>query len=284
MLNIISPENVRENSKAVEIPDAVIVRKPRTRADEVSVEKANIDSSQFDDATKKALKEYFDNYRVHLLKDAKDESARIEEECKARLDAAIREARETVENANAQAQDILENARAEGERLKEQAKLEGFEEGRRIKAQETDELFEQLKAQIEEMKQAQQQAFYEYAEHLKFFAVDVAEDVVKRKVESDDLYLENLVKRALLGFKDADYISVTMSENLSMLAKKLKTDRHSSGLDNAEFKTNLPDGGSVILEVKEQVIDASLPVQFENIRNYLKAIDENDDDDEGTLI
>lgn len=284
MLNIISPENVRENSKAVEIPDAVIVRKPRTRADEVSVEKANIDSSQFDDATKKALKEYFDNYRVHLLKDAKDESARIEEECKARLDAAIREARETVENANAQAQDILENARAEGERLKEQARLEGFEEGRRIKAQETDELFEQIKAQIEEMKQAQQQAFYEYAEHLKFFAVDVAEDVVKRKVESDDLYLENLVKRALLGFKDADYISVTMSENLSMLAKKLKTDRHSSGLDNAEFKTNLPDGGSVILEVKEQVIDASLPVQFENIRNYLKAIDENDDDDEGTLI
>ncbi len=284
MLNIISPENVRENSKAVEIPDAVIVKKPRTRADEVSIEKANIDSSQFDEATKKALKEYFEDYKISLLKHAKEESARIEEECKGRLDAAIREARETVEKANAQAQQILDEAAAEGERIKEQAKIDGFEEGKRIKAQETDELFEQMKEQIEEIKKTQQQALYEFAEQLKFFAVDVAEDVVKRKVESDDLYLENLVKRALLGFKDADYISVTMSENLSMLAKKLKTDRHSSGLDNAEFKTNLPDGGSIILEVKEQVIDASLPVQFENIRNYLKVMDENDDNDEGTLL
>ena len=139
------------------------------------------------------------------------------------------------------------------------------------------------KVQIDEIKTAQQQAFDEYAEQLKFFAVDVAEDVVKRKVESDDLYLENLVKRALLGFKDADYISVTMSENLSMLAKKLKTDRHSAGLQNAEFKTNLPEGGSVIMEVKEQVIDASLPVQFENIREYLRNYDEEDEDD-GQLI
>ena len=83
-----------------------------------------------------------------------------------------------------------------------------------------------------------------------------------------------------MGFKDADYISVTMSENLSMLAKKLKEDRHSAGLQNAEFKTNLPEGGSVILEVKEQVIDASLPVQFDNIREYLKNIDEAEENDE----
>lgn len=280
MLNVINPANVTENARAVQIPDAVIVKKPKIRNSDVSPEKAGIETDKFDDATRKALKEYFENKYNELVRNAKEESARIEEECKDRVDASLREAREITENARQEAQKIIDDAIAEGEQLKEQAKLDGFEEGKRIKAQETDEFFKDMARQIDEIKTAQQQAFDEYAEQLKFFAVDVAEDVVKRKVESDDLYLENLVKRALLGFKDADYISVTMSENLSMLAKKLKTDRNSAGLQNAEFKTNLPEGGSVILEVKEQVIDASLPVQFDNIREYLRNIDEGDEDDE----
>ena len=283
LLNVISPENITESTKAVEIPDAVIVKRPKVKERELTVEKAGIDIEQFDDKTKKALREYFEDYHGKLLKSAKEEAARIEEECRQRLDDSIKEARRTEENAKAQAQKILDDAAAEGEQIKEQARLDGFEEGKRVMEQETQELFKALTKQIDEIKTAQQQAFDEYAEQLNFFAVDVAEDVVKRKVESDDLYLENLVKRALLGFKDADYISVTMSENLSMLAKKLKTDRHSAGLQNAEFKTNLPEGGSVIMEVKEQVIDASLPVQFENIREYLRNYDEEDEDD-GQLI
>ncbi len=279
MLNVINPANVTENARAVEIPDAVIVKKPKPKND-VSLEKAGIDTDKFDEGTRRALKEYFLEKYNELVRDAKAESARIEEECKARVEASLKESRELTENAKAQAAKIVEDAMAEGEKLKEQAKIDGFEEGKRIKAQETEEFFKAMAKQIDEIKTAQQQAFDEYAEQLKFFAVDVAEDVVKRKVESDDLYLENLVKRALLGFKDADYISVTMSENLSMLAKKLKEDRHSAGLQNAEFKTNLPEGGSIILEVKEQVIDASLPVQFDNIREYLKNIDEAEEDDE----
>lgn len=279
MLNVINPANVTENARAVEIPDAVIVKKPKPKND-VSLEKAGIDTDKFDEGTRRALKEYFLEKYNELVRDAKAESARIEEECKARVEASLKESRELTENAKAQAAKIVEDAMAEGEMLKEQARIEGFEEGKRIKAQETEEFFKAMAKQIDEIKTAQQQAFDEYAEQLKFFAVDVAEDVVKRKVESDDLYLENLVKRALLGFKDADYISVTMSENLSMLAKKLKEDRHSAGLQNAEFKTNLPEGGSVILEVKEQVIDASLPVQFDNIREYLKNIDEAEENDE----
>lgn len=279
MLNVINPANVTENARAVEIPDAVIVKKPKPKND-VSLEKAGIDTDKFDEGTRRALKEYFLEKYNELVRDAKAESARIEEECKARVEASLKESRELTENAKAQAAKIVEDAMAEGEKLKEQARTEGFEEGKRIKAQETEELFKAMAKQIDEIKTAQQQAFDEYAEQLKFFAVDVAEDVVKRKVESDDLYLENLVKRALLGFKDADYISVTMSENLSMLAKKLKEDRHSAGLQNAEFKTNLPEGGSVILEVKEQMIDASLPVQFDNIREYLKNIDEAEENDE----
>ncbi|MCR5815532.1 MAG: hypothetical protein K6F91_01465 [Ruminococcus sp.] len=279
MLNVINPANVTENARAVEIPDAVIVKKPKPKND-VSLEKAGIDTDKFDEGTRRALKEYFLEKYNELVRDAKAESARIEEECKARVEASLKESRELTENAKAQAAKIVEDAMAEGEKLKEQARIDGFEEGKRIKAQETEEFFKAMAKQIDEIKTAQQQAFDEYAEQLKFFAVDVAEDVVKRKVESDDLYLENLVKRALLGFKDADYISVTMSENLSMLAKKLKEDRHSAGLQNAEFKTNLPEGGSVILEVKEQVIDASLPVQFDNIREYLKNIDEAEENDE----
>ena len=279
MLNVINPANVTENARAVEIPDAVIVKKPKPKND-VSLEKAGIDTDKFDEGTRRALKEYFIEKYNELVRDAKAESARIEDECKARVEASLKESRELTENAKAQAAKIVEDAMAEGEKLKEQAKIDGFEEGKRIKAQETEEFFKAMAKQIDEIKTAQQQAFDEYAEQLKFFAVDVAEDVVKRKVESDDLYLENLVKRALMGFKDADYISVTMSENLSMLAKKLKEDRHSAGLQNAEFKTNLPEGGSIILEVKEQVIDASLPVQFDNIREYLKNIDEAEEDDE----
>ena len=283
LLNVISPENVTESTKAVEIPDAVIVKRPKAKNKDASVEKAGVDIGQFDEKTQKALRVYFDERYNELLKKAREKSARIEEECKARIDSSLKEAREIVEKAKGEAEEVLQQAAAEGEQIKEQAKIDGFEEGKRIKAEETDKLFKELSRQIDEIKTAQQQAFDEYAEQLKFFAVDVAEDVVKRKVESDDLYLENLVKRALLGFKDADYISVTMSENLSMLAKKLKTDRHSAGLQNAEFKTNLPEGGSVVLEVKEQVIDASLPVQFDNIREYLKSYDEEDEDD-GKLI
>lgn len=279
MLNVINPANVTESTRAVEIPDAVIVKKPRPKND-VSLEKAGVETDKYDEGTLRSLREYFEERYNELVRNAKEESARIEEECKARIDASLREAREIEENAKAQAEQIKQQAEADGVQIKEQARLDGFEEGKRIKAQETEELFKALTRQIDEIKTAQQQAFDEYAEQLKFFAVDVAEDVVKRKVESDDLYLENLVKRALLGFKDADYISVTMSENLSMLAKKLKEDRHSAGLQNAEFKTNLPEGGSVILEVKEQVIDASLPVQFDNIREYLRNIDESDEDDE----
>ncbi len=280
LLNVISPENVTENTKAVEIPDAVIVKRPKRDRNTVSVEQANIDASQFDENTQKALREYFENKHSDLLKDAKAESERIEEECKARVDESLREARENVERSKVQAQEIIEQAQLEAQQLKEQAKIDGFEEGKRQEQEHINELFVQLTEQIDEIKKAQEQAFDEYAEQLKFFAVDVAEDVVKRKVESDDYYLENLVKRALLGFKDADYVSVTMSENLSMLAKKLKTERSSAGLENVEFKTNMPEGGSVILEVKEQVVDASLPVQFENIRQYLKNLDESDEEDE----
>jgi site-specific DNA-cytosine methylase len=80
------------------------------------------------------------------------------------------------------------------------------------------------------------------AEQLKFFAVDVAEDVVKRKVESDDLYLENLVKRALMGFKDADYNKMV-----------------AAGLTNAQMCTLA--GNSICVPVLEQIFKELIKIE-----------------------
>ena len=132
-------------------------------------------------------------------------------------------------------------------------------------------MLDELEQVVEDMKAKQQQQFNTFYGDLKYFAVDIAERVVYKKIDRDDEYLRALVIEALKGVKDADWVTVQMSEKLINLVSRLKAAQLDGEIaENVEFKMDNSDVGTVKIKTPDQIIDASIPTQLANIKKYFE--------------
>lgn len=282
MLKVLKSGSINVKSaeqKTVAIPDAVIIR---TEGEDASAtpESLGIDLSVYRPEHMRILEDYFQERKKVLMASVNKEIDHIETESAQRLEESKRQAlqikeeaektaSEIIKNAQIQAEKIMEDVRQEEIRIYAEAEARGFTEGQRKKSEEISNCFAELDSQMKHMKQLQNEQFEKIAPELKYFALDIAEKIVYKKIEEDDKYLYELVIRAMKELKEPEWITVEISDKMSGLVKYLE-EQQKSGIisENAEFNSASSELGDITIESQAGVCDASVALQLKNIRSY----------------
>lgn len=184
-----------------------------------------------------------------------------------------------VERTRSECADLLEQARRDAEEIRDQAQREGFQHGVREKAGEIGRCIQDVVSCINELREEHRRFTDTYAGELKNFAAEIAQQVLLEKIETDEMTLVKLVRQAVHSIRDADWISVEVSERLPGLVRHLETE-----FAKKETETRLEVSGedlpvdSCILQTPEGVIDASVSTQIENLKQLFADMDRMSED------
>ncbi|WP_244324528.1 FliH/SctL family protein [Sporofaciens musculi] len=195
---------------------------------------------------------------------------------------------EILEEARAQARQIINDARSQAEYLRDQGYREGQETGRQDGTREAyDEQRRLLDAEIQELQNniseviqsvsvEKEKLLEQYVDDLKRISLTVAEKVIQTSLQSSG----DIVKRMILAATDKItkkqwakiYITkcdtaVSMDVDTEFLDKlsKLSENIKIVTMDNGEE-------GTCIIELPDEIIDASVGTQLENIKDILNNV------------
>lgn len=131
---------------------------------------------------------------------------------------------------------------------------------------------EKVDRQLQSMQTLQQDYMTRYARELKDMAVDIAEKLILTHIDENEETLVKLVISTVHGIKNADWLSVEVSDQLSSLVETLKRE-----LEKPEYRGKVTvepvpapaDTCRIITEAGTAV--ATVSVQAENLRETFRA-------------
>lgn len=191
-----------------------------------------------------------------------------------------------VEQADDISHKILQSARVEREKILEQAQQEaleirqdawntGYQEAISKKQEEMESCIAQAEELMTQLQEDHQTFIQQYEAGLNELAVDIAEKVLKEAVHENGALMVSLVKEAVASARNADWISIQVSDRLPGLVDTLKRElsdvqslRHAVDVSSDD----LPED-TCIIQTPEGVLDASVSVQMDNLRTVLKKAD-----------
>ena len=118
----------------------------------------------------------------------------------------------------------------------------------------------------------------EFAEELKYMALDIAERILHKEIEEDKHALESMILQMVSEVKNATWISVEISDQAESLAEQLRTQLQKAEQGKQIFieKKDVPPD-SVRIVTEEGIVDATLSVQLKQLREaFMKAEEEGD--------
>ncbi len=209
-----------------------------------------------------------------------------EEEELAKSISAMEE--EVLENARKQADKILADARGQAEILREQGYQEGMETGRADGTRQALEEHRQtLDAELHELRQnvrevvtevsiEKEKLIEQYIDDLKKVSLAVAEKIIQTSLQSSG----DIVKRMIISATDKMQrkqwvkIYVTKCETgISMEVDAEFLEALSKLSDNIKLITmDNGEPGTCIIELPDEIIDASVSTQLENIKDILNNV------------
>lgn len=273
MHKIIKSGTIVSSEEQVDIPDYIPPVAP-------AIELSDIDMSGIDDETlKEKCTQIIENARIqseeisqHILAEAQNQKQQL-------IQKANEEARAIIEDAKDEAQSIINEAEDEAESIRTDAYNEGCENGISEKRAEVERILEEMNSTLEEMKSVQNDYFKRYADELKYLAIEIAEKITMNKLEEDDKFLLRLIVQNVKSIRDADWITIEISEKLGQLSSDIENAMHSSGLSKKTEVQLMPDmkKDDCILKATDRIVDISLSTQFSNVKAYFEKCDETDD-------
>lgn len=111
----------------------------------------------------------------------------------------------------------------------------------------------------------------EYAESLKYLAVDIAEKWILTRLESNDQILENLVMQAVADVKNAKWMDIKLSEKMVRLAETIEKD-----LEAPEFAGRVQISavdspvGTCMIHTDVGDMDASIQTQARQLKKVFQ--------------
>ncbi len=140
----------------------------------------------------------------------------------------------------------------------------------------------QLQQCIDEVQQntAALQAMYadyvaQYTEALKYMAIEIAQKIMLQKIEEDDTALVGLINQTITAVKQAEGITVEISDRLYGLVEYMQRE-----LEQPEFagRVTLKEGpyaaDTVRVSTESGAIDASIRTQIQNLRQAFETAGE----------
>lgn len=225
---------------------------------------------------------------VEPEEDEEEEEEVEEKDAKAQYEELLEAERKIVEQAEEQAKRILSDAREQADILRRKAFAEGHEEG--VEAGYKEAYEEQRRLLDEEIRQLQTDAedvlrsisiektklLEQYVDDLKRISLAIAEKIIQTSLQSSG----DIVKRMILAATDKitkkqwAKIYITKCETgVSMEVDAEFLDALSKLSDNIKIITmDNGEEGTCIIELPDEIIDASVSTQLENIKDILNNV------------
>jgi flagellar assembly protein FliH len=203
-----------------------------------------------------------------------------------------------LKNAEAEARKILERAAQEAEQIREDARQLGFAEGRNDGFQQgmqearqegeiavkkrCDELAAEVEQFISHANAALEQQLDDNLNDLRDLAISIAEKVICVSLKSSTEVIGRMIQTALDKRKKQEWVRIYVSESDARHLTKMNaalTDALSSLSDRVRIIPMSDDeAGACIVELPDEIIDASASTQLNNIRNLLGTTPVKDQD------
>ena len=232
--------------------------------------------------------DFFAGFRINSQqKSEEEEDDEAEEESEEEeIDQAYIE--ELLEEAESKARTLVNDARAQAEYLRRQAYQEGHEEGRQAGIREAydeqkrilDEEVAELQANISEVLQSvsveKEKLLEQYVDDLKKISLAIAEKIVQTSLQSSS----DIIKRMILAATDkitkkqwAKIYITKCNTGVSMEVDAEFLEALSRLSDNVKIVTmDNGEEGTCIIELPDEIIDASVGTQLENIKDILNNV------------
>ncbi|MGL5972924.1 MAG: FliH/SctL family protein [Oscillospiraceae bacterium] len=169
-----------------------------------------------------------------------------------------------IKEAEAKAKEIKENI------FEEEAKL-GYENGYKQSKTEIDNLKDNIKEKLDNMIK-DQISFNETVEKdICELVLVISEKVINKKIIEDDMILKELVINAIKQKKSSKEVIVSLSKEMKVLALDIETNinEYDNGLSKLSVETKFSEGGKIMLETEDGVLDISIKTQLNNIAQLI---------------
>ena len=160
----------------------------------------------------------------------------------------------------------------EVDRLRKEAEAKAYRDTSARMQEEMRGKLQQVDKALCRMEEEHQEFLLEYRDRLSEFALDIAEKIILHKIAKDDAFFKDLVMHAIQSIKNAEWISVEVSDNLAGLVDQLQQELRNQGASHVEISARMQPEGACVLETPEGVIDASVSEQIKNIREGFASV------------
>lgn len=241
LLSVIKQNRISESDEVVMIPDAKVPDIP------------NQENPEQQNVSHPVLQEMHGK----IVDKAKQEAERV--------------AQGVLKVAHSQHDEILKQANEDAAQIREKAYQEGLQKGRLEKQQEIEHAIEKTNRTIQQLKMENIQYMHLYEEELKNLAVDIASSILTKQVNPDGHELGEMAKTAINSVKDAQWITVEISQRMPGLLSYLQDELKNCQADVEVTAKDLPKD-ACILKTSDGNIDASVSTQLRNVREYFHQV------------
>ncbi len=241
LLSVFKQSQVTKSEQVVLIPD-IQVQKPKAQ-------------EQVEEPSEPQVS--FEELYAQTVSEAREEAERI--------------SKEIIKLAHSEHDVLIRQAQEDAERIRTEAYQEGLERGRREKQEELCAAIEKTNRAIQQLELENVQYMHLYEEELKNLAVDVASRILRKRITPDGHELSELVKAAINSVKDADWITVELSERMPGLLSFLESELKESRTNAEIVAKDLPEDACIV-KTSDGNVDASVTTQLRNIREYFDQV------------
>lgn len=233
-----------------------------------------VEGEEFQEEKENCNPDTIDN--AYLLQQLEKKEAQLKEKEKKIIAEAKRKADEMMSQAKTDAEEIKKNAF-------EQASAEGYEEGyqkayaeHKAKMDEETAVFLlQIRDFIQAYEVEKNQLIAQNIDELKELAIGIAEKVIQISLKTSGEIIKKMIVTATNKMKYKDWAKIYISKSDSFLIVESNADlidaisHLSENIKVVVMEDSAP--GTCIIELPDQIIDASASTQIENIRAIMKS-------------
>lgn len=148
-----------------------------------------------------------------------------------------------------------------------EVEIKAYSDALQSKKAELQQSIDSISQKINEMEELQKAYLNDYEKKLKFFAIDIAEKLVCKKISEDDLYLQELVTKTLSECKGTNWLTLEVSDSLAGLVEAAKVELSKPEYRGvAEVKPIACADDTCVVSTETGAVVATISVQADNLR------------------
>ena len=148
-----------------------------------------------------------------------------------------------------------------------EVEIKAYSDALQSKKAELQQSIDSISQKINEMEELQKAYLNDYEKKLKFFAIDIAEKLVCKKISEDDLYLQELVTKTVSECKGTNWLTLEVSDSLAGLVEAAKVELSTPEYRGvAEVKPIACADDTCVVSTETGAVVATISVQADNLR------------------